>query len=55
MVGMTSKKKEAVKSWLTLAIAALAVAVVMAGLALPIVLCGGDPAAQQTACLMLPQ
>ena len=52
---MTSKKKESVKAWLTLAIAALAVAVVMAGLTLPIVLCGGDPAAQQAACLMIQQ
>ena len=49
MAGMTSKRRESIKAWLTLAVATLVVCAVMAGLALPIVLCGGDPAAQQTA------
>ena len=49
MAGRMSIKKEALKAWLTLAIAALLVAVVMAGMALPFALCGGEPEAQQEA------
>ena len=49
---MKKQRTSTMKAWLTLGVAALAVCVVMAGLALPIFLCGGDPAAQQAAMVI---